>query len=89
MLRTELIRPVHELLLEHATRLGGKTAYSDGRRRLTYAALERRTARLAGHPAFAGLPAITETWEDRGGETEDLDRMRVLRRRGRRRWARR
>jgi deoxyribonuclease-4 len=46
-------------------------------------------ATFLGHPAFAGLPAITETWEDLGRETEDLDRMRELRRRGRRRWARR
>lgn len=44
-------------------------------------------ATFLGHPAFAGLPAITETWEDRGSETEDLDRMRALRRRGTRRWA--
>ena len=42
-----------------------------------------------GHPAFAGLPAIVETWEDKGDATEDLDRMRVLRRRGRARWKRR
>lgn len=46
-------------------------------------------ATFLGHPAFAGLPAITETWEDAGTETEDLDRMRALRRRGQRRWARR
>ena len=46
-------------------------------------------ATFLGHPAFAGLPAITETWEDKGRDTEDLDRMRALRRRGRRRWARR
>jgi deoxyribonuclease-4 len=46
-------------------------------------------ATFLGHPAFAGLPAITETWEDNGAETEDLDRMRELRRRGARRWARR
>jgi deoxyribonuclease-4 len=45
-------------------------------------------ATFLGHPAFAGLPAITETWEDKGSETEDLDRMRVLRRRGLRRWRR-
>jgi len=42
-----------------------------------------------GHPAFAGLPAIVETWEDEGDATVDLDRMRVLRRRGRARWKRR
>jgi deoxyribonuclease-4 len=46
-------------------------------------------ATFLGHPAFAELPAITETWEDKGEATEDLDRMRVLRRRGQRRWARR
>ena len=45
-------------------------------------------ATFLGHPAFAGLPAITETWEDAGGATEDLDRMRALRRRGARRWRR-
>jgi deoxyribonuclease-4 len=44
-------------------------------------------ATFLGHPAFRGLPAITETWEDKGEDTEDLDRMRDLRRRGVRRWA--
>lgn len=38
-----------------------------------------------GHPAFNSLPAIVETWEDKGSDTEDLDLMRVLHRRGRRR----
>ncbi len=42
-------------------------------------------ATFLSHPAFAGLPAITETWEDEGEATEDLDRMRALRRRGLRR----
>jgi deoxyribonuclease-4 len=46
-------------------------------------------ATFLGHPAFRDLPAITETWEDRGGETKDLDRMRALRRRGSRRRSRR
>lgn len=46
-------------------------------------------ASFLGHPAFGGLPAITETWEDRGRDTEDLDLMRTLRRRGSRRRARR
>jgi deoxyribonuclease-4 len=45
-------------------------------------------ATFLGHPAFQQLPAIVETWEDRGRETEDLDRMRDLRRKGRRRWPR-
>ncbi len=51
MLRTELIRPLHETLEAHATRLGGKIAYSDGRRSITYADLARRTRHLAGHLA--------------------------------------
>ena len=46
-------------------------------------------ATFLGHPAFTGLPAITETWKDEGEATQDLDRMRALRRRGRRRWSRR
>ncbi len=40
-----------------------------------------------GHPAFKELPAITETWEDAGEATGDLDRRRELRRRGVRRWS--
>jgi deoxyribonuclease-4 len=42
-------------------------------------------ATFLGHPAFESLPAIVETWEDAGADTEDLDRMRALHRRGRRR----
>ena len=42
-------------------------------------------ATFLGHPAFASLPAIVETWEDKGANTQDLDRMRTLYRRGRRR----
>ncbi|MFK0266394.1 type I polyketide synthase [Streptomyces angustmyceticus] len=54
-MRTELIRPVHELLTEHADRFADKTAFSDARRSVTYAALDRRTARLAGNLAALGL----------------------------------
>jgi len=43
-------------------------------------------ATFLGHPALATLPAIVETWEDKGADTEDLERMRDLHRRGRRRW---
>ncbi|HSI98440.1 MAG TPA: deoxyribonuclease IV [Gaiellaceae bacterium] len=46
-------------------------------------------ATFLGHPAFASLAAVVETWEDKGPKTEDLDRLRDLHRRGRRRWARR
>jgi deoxyribonuclease-4 len=44
-------------------------------------------ATFLGHPAFESLPAIVETWEDKGPETEDLRRMRNLHRRGKRRRA--
>ncbi|ACU37200.1 type I polyketide synthase [Actinosynnema mirum] len=49
MLRTDLIRPVPELLGANADRFGDRTAYSDGRRSVGHAGLERRTRRLAGH----------------------------------------
>ncbi|MFF3727601.1 SDR family NAD(P)-dependent oxidoreductase [Streptomyces erythrochromogenes] len=53
MLRTELIRPLPELLRVNADRFGGKVAYRDARRSVTHAELEERTRRLAGH--LAGL----------------------------------
>jgi deoxyribonuclease-4 len=56
--------------------------------RVGYGLIGDGLATYLGHPAFAGLPAITETWEDRGRDTEDLDRMRALRRRGARRRSR-
>ncbi|WP_165495466.1 class I adenylate-forming enzyme family protein, partial [Actinomadura roseirufa] len=51
MLRTELIRPLPELLGEHARRAPRKVAFRDARRSVTYAELESRTRRLAGHLA--------------------------------------
>lgn len=51
--RTADLRPLPELLRDHARRLGTKTAFQDERFRVTYAELEARTGRLAGH--FAGL----------------------------------
>ncbi|MEI5133345.1 hypothetical protein RB199_15660 [Streptomyces libani] len=58
-MRTELMRPLDELLIRHAGRFADEIAFSDARRSVTYAALEQRTARLAGHLADLGL--------DRGG----------------------
>ncbi|HET9138352.1 beta-ketoacyl synthase N-terminal-like domain-containing protein, partial [Actinophytocola sp.] len=55
MLRTELIRPLPELLLAHAERLGAKIAFADDRRAVSYAQLQCRTARLAGHLAELGV----------------------------------
>ncbi|MEU3569796.1 beta-ketoacyl synthase N-terminal-like domain-containing protein, partial [Kitasatospora sp. NPDC036755] len=51
MLRTELIRPLPELLKAHADRMGDKVAFKDARRSVSYAELEGRTRRLAGHLA--------------------------------------
>ncbi|MFE7593440.1 SDR family NAD(P)-dependent oxidoreductase, partial [Kitasatospora sp. NPDC057512] len=59
MPRTELIRPLPELLRSQAASLHDKPAFRDGRRSVGYAELELRTGRLAGHLAALGL--------DRGG----------------------
>ncbi|MFF3766304.1 type I polyketide synthase [Streptomyces sp. NPDC001922] len=48
-------RPLPDLLREHARRLGTKTAFQDGRSRVTYGELELRTGRLAGHLVGLGL----------------------------------
>nr|APD71957.1 type I polyketide synthase 1 [Streptomyces sp.] len=54
--RADLIRPLPELLRTHAASRGTKVAYSDERRAVTHAELERRTARLGGHLVALGLP---------------------------------
>ncbi|NKE56154.1 SDR family NAD(P)-dependent oxidoreductase [Lentzea sp. PSKA42] len=51
MFRTELIRPLSELLRYHAANAPEKVAFADSRRAVTYAELERRTWRLGGHLA--------------------------------------
>ncbi|MFL6120019.1 AMP-binding protein, partial [Actinophytocola sp.] len=48
---SDSIRPLVELLRAHAERLGGKIAFDDGPVSVSYAELERRTARLGGHLA--------------------------------------
>ncbi|MER6129704.1 beta-ketoacyl synthase N-terminal-like domain-containing protein, partial [Streptomyces sp. NPDC001795] len=53
--RGELVRALPGTLREHAARLGGKTAYRDARRAVTYRELEQRSGRLAGHLAGLGL----------------------------------
>ncbi|MEU9608108.1 type I polyketide synthase [Streptomyces sp. NPDC048057] len=52
---TELVRPLAEALRAHAARGAGRTAFSAGQRSVTWAELERRTARLAGHLARLGV----------------------------------
>ncbi|MEU2373430.1 AMP-binding protein [Streptomyces pseudogriseolus] len=53
--RAELIRPVHELLAGHASRQPDRIAFKDTRRAVTWAELDRRTARVAGHLVELGL----------------------------------
>lgn len=44
-------------------------------------------ATFVGHPAFQGLPAVTETWEDEGKDTKDIRTLRRLARKGQREWS--
>ncbi|MFJ2417980.1 type I polyketide synthase [Streptomyces brevispora] len=53
--RAAPIRPLPELLREHARRLGSKVAFQDSVSRVTYEELDVRTGRLAGHLAGLGL----------------------------------
>ena len=55
MLRTELIRPLPELLRDHAACRADKIAFRDRRRAVSYRELAQRTGRLAGHLADLGL----------------------------------
>ena len=55
MLRVELIRPIPQLLVEHAERFQDKVAFYDDRSAVTYAELAERTRRLAGHLVGRGL----------------------------------
>lgn len=55
MRRDDLIRPVPELLKEHAGRAAERIAYSDSSRSVTYAELERRTRALATYLTRTGL----------------------------------
>jgi long-chain acyl-CoA synthetase len=55
VIRTELIRPVPELLAEHAARRPEQIAFFDEHRQVNYRELAANTARLAGHLADLGL----------------------------------
>jgi long-chain acyl-CoA synthetase len=59
MLHAHLIAPIAELLKRHAAARGSKVAYRDARSSVTYAALNERTARLAGHLADIVVPGET------------------------------
>src|SRR5436305_8992757 len=49
MLHSQLIRPLPELLARNTAERGERPAFTDDRGTVTWAELERRTARLAGH----------------------------------------
>ena len=55
MLHTDLIAPIPELLRRHAAARGDKCAYRDAQTAVTYAELNDRTGKLAGHLADAGI----------------------------------
>jgi acyl-CoA synthetase (AMP-forming)/AMP-acid ligase II len=55
MLHTDLIVPIPDLLRRHAAARGGKCAYRDAHTAVTYAALQERTGKLAGHLADYGI----------------------------------
>ncbi|MEU7057515.1 class I adenylate-forming enzyme family protein [Streptomyces sp. NPDC046197] len=55
MLNVEVIRPIPELLADHAARYGPKVAFWDDRITVSYADLAERTRRLAGHLVSSGL----------------------------------
>jgi acyl-CoA synthetase (AMP-forming)/AMP-acid ligase II len=57
MLHTDLIAPIPELLRRHAAARGGKVAYRDARSAVTYAELQEKTGKLAGHLADHGISA--------------------------------
>ncbi len=55
MLRTDLIRPLSELVVAHADRFGDRPAFADARRAVTFAELAVLTRRLAGGLAARGV----------------------------------
>jgi acyl-CoA synthetase (AMP-forming)/AMP-acid ligase II len=55
MLRTDLVRPLAELLRGNSLRLPEKTAFADVRRSVTWLDLDMRTERIAGHLAGLGV----------------------------------
>ncbi|WP_311315020.1 type I polyketide synthase [Streptomyces naphthomycinicus] len=54
-MRPDLVTPLAVTLHEHAVRIPEKVAFADDRRAVTYAELEARTRRLAGHLVRLGL----------------------------------
>lgn len=55
MIRTDMIRPIGELIRRQAAERAGAPAYADANRAVTYGQLGARTANLAGHLQELGL----------------------------------
>jgi len=60
-------------------------ANRDRHERVAHGVMGNGLAAFLSHPAFQDLPAVVETWEDAGPDTEDIDHLRRLRRLGKRR----
>jgi long-chain acyl-CoA synthetase len=59
VIHTDLIAPIGALLRRQAAIRGDQVAYEDTRRTLTYAALDQRSGRIAGHLQGLGVPRET------------------------------
>ena len=55
MPRTDLLRPLPELLRAGAHRFGTRVAFADAALAVTHAELDERTARVAGHLTDLGV----------------------------------
>jgi deoxyribonuclease-4 len=60
-------------------------ANRDRHERVGHGVMGNGLATFMSHPAFQELPAVLETWEDKGADTEDLKELRRLQRLGTRR----
>ncbi|MEU2427851.1 beta-ketoacyl synthase N-terminal-like domain-containing protein, partial [Streptomyces sp. NPDC007851] len=80
--RAELIRPLAELLKEQAGRLGEKVAFRDTARHVSYADLERRTRRVAGHLVGQGIRRGDRVAISLGNRVETLEAYYAVNRAG-------
>jgi deoxyribonuclease-4 len=59
----------------------------DRHERVGHGVIRNGLATFLGHPAFQGMPTVTETWEDEGRKTKDIRALRRLALKGRKEWA--
>uniref|UniRef100_UPI000A81596B AMP-binding protein n=1 Tax=Nocardiopsis listeri TaxID=53440 RepID=UPI000A81596B len=82
MLRTEIIRPLSELLRNHARVFGDRVAFEDATRAVTYTELELRTRRIAGHLAAHGVHRGDRVLISLGNRVECLESYYAVNRAG-------